>query len=98
LYDSLPNAAIEALCCGLPVVVTKDVGLASHIKKNNAGVICKKDKDSIANALVEVWRKRSLLSKNALKLAKAFDIKIKSKEWLDLYIQLLDKKKIQLLR
>jgi len=98
LYDSLPNAAIEALCCGLPVVVTKDVGLASHVKKNNAGVICKKDKDSIANALVDVWRKRSLLSKNALKLAKVFDIKIKSKEWLDLYIQLLDKKKIQLLR
>ena len=44
LYDSLPNAALEALCCGLPIVLTKDVGLAPHIVKNLAGVICKKDK------------------------------------------------------
>lgn len=33
LYDSLPNAALEALCCGLPIVLTKDVGLAPHIEK-----------------------------------------------------------------
>ena len=97
LYDSLPNAAIEALCCGLPVVLTKDVGLAPHIKKNSAGVICKKDKHSIANALMDAWRKRRLFSKNALKLAKAFDIKIKSKEWLHLYNELANKKKIKIL-
>ena len=97
MYDSLPNAAIEALCCGLPVVLTKDVGLAPHIKKNSAGVICKKDKHSIANALMDAWRKRRLFSKNALKLAKAFDIKIKSKEWLHLYNELANKKKIKIL-
>jgi glycosyltransferase involved in cell wall biosynthesis len=97
LYDSLPNAAIEALCCGLPVVLTKDVGLAPHIKKNNAGVICKRDKHSIADSLVNAWDKRKIFSKNALKLAKAFDIKIKSKEWLNLYNELANKKKIKVL-
>jgi len=97
LYDSLPNAAIEALCCGLPAVLTKDVGLAPHIKKNNAGVICKRDKHSIADSLVSAWDKRKIFSKNALKLAKAFDIKIKSKEWLNLYNELANKKKIKVL-
>jgi glycosyltransferase involved in cell wall biosynthesis len=63
LYDSLPNAALEALCCGLPIVLTKDVGLAPHIEKNLAGVICKKDKHSIADALIKAWGKRKLFSK-----------------------------------
>ena len=97
LYDSLPNAALEALCCGLPVVLTKDVGLAPHIEKNLAGVICKKDKYSIANALMKAWQKRKLFSKNALKASKAFDIQIKNKEWLHLYNELLNKKKIKVL-
>ena len=97
LYDSLPNAALEALCCGLPVVLTKDVGLAPHVEKNLAGVICKKDKHSIADALMKAWQKRKLFSKNALKVSKAFDIQIKNKEWLHLYNELLNKKKIKVL-
>jgi glycosyltransferase involved in cell wall biosynthesis len=97
LYDSLPNAALEALCCGLPIVLTKDVGLAPHIKKNLAGVICKKDKLSIADALIKAWEKRKLFSKNALKAAKAFEIKNKNKEWLHLYNELLKNKKIKVL-
>ena len=97
LYDSLPNAALEALCCGLPIVVTKDVGLAPHIKKNLAGVICKKDKLSIADALIKAWEKRKLFSKNALKAAKAFEIKNKNKEWFHLYNELLKNKKIKVL-
>lgn len=97
LYDSLPNAALEALCCGLPVVITKDVGLAAQIKKNNAGVICNKNIHSIADSLIIAWKKRKLLSKNALKVAGAFDIKNKNKEWLDLYKELVNKKKVRIL-
>ena len=97
LYDSLPNAALEALCCGLPIVLTKDVGLAPHIEKNRAGVICRKNKQSISDALMKAWEKRKLLSKNALRASKAFDIKIKNKEWLHLYNELVSKKKIKVL-
>ena len=93
LYDSFPNAALEALCCGLPIVLTKNVGLAPYIEKNLAGVICSKDKHSIADALMQAWKKRKLFSKNALKIIKAFDIKIKNKEWFNLYSELLSKKK-----
>jgi glycosyltransferase involved in cell wall biosynthesis len=97
LYDSLPNAALEALCSALPIVLTKDVGLAPHIEKNFAGVICEKDKYSIADALMKAWEKRKLFSKNALKTSKVFDLKLKNKEWLDLYNELLNKKKIKVL-
>ena len=81
MYDSLPNAALEALCSGLPVVLTKDVGLATHIKKYSAGVTCIKDKHSIAEALMNAWKKRKFFSKNALKLSKTFDIRLKNKAW-----------------
>ena len=97
MYDSLPNAALEALCCGLPVVITKDVGLFSRISEYNAGVICHKNKNSIAEALTEAWKKRKLFSKNALKVAKVFDIKLKNKEWFDLYNELINRKKIKVL-
>ena len=93
MYDSLPNAALEALCCGLPVVITKDVGLFSRISKYNAGVICHKNKYSIAEALTNAWKKRNLFSRNALKASKVFDIQIKNQEWLNLYNTLLVKKK-----
>jgi len=93
LYDSFPNAALEALCCGLPVILTKDVGLAPLIKENLAGVICKRNKESIADAVMVAWKKRKLFSKNALRIIKAFDINIKNKEWLNLYNELLIKKK-----
>mgnify|MGYP003327992229 FL=1 len=97
MYDSLPNAALEALCCGLPVVITKDVGLFSRISEYNAGVICHKNKNSIAEALTDAWKKRKLFSKNALKVAKVFDIKLKNKEWFDLYNELINRKKIKVL-
>jgi hypothetical protein len=42
---------------------------------------------------MQAWKKRKLFSKNALKIIKAFDIKIKNKEWFNLYSELLSKKK-----
>ena len=97
IYDSLPNAALEAMSAGLPLVLTKDVGLAPTVENEKIGVICKKDPHSIADALTKAWKKRNLFSRNALKAIKAFDIKNKNKEWLDLYNQLLSQKKIKVL-
>jgi UDP-glucose:(heptosyl)LPS alpha-1,3-glucosyltransferase len=98
MYDSFPNAALEALCCGLPLVLTKDVGLATYISKYNAGIICKKNDGSIAKALQKVWKNRTLFSKNAIKLSKNFDIKIKNSEWLYLYREVQKKKNKNILR
>jgi len=39
LYDPMPNAALEALACGLPVVVTEQCG-AAELVKGAAGAVC----------------------------------------------------------
>lgn len=39
-YDPLPNAALEALACGLPVIVSDSCGVAELIRPGESGFIC----------------------------------------------------------
>ncbi|HTY98265.1 MAG TPA: glycosyltransferase family 4 protein [Rhodocyclaceae bacterium] len=40
LYDPLPNAALEALACGLPVATSTSCGAAELIEEGKSGYIC----------------------------------------------------------
>ncbi|MFO1302426.1 MAG: glycosyltransferase family 4 protein [Burkholderiales bacterium] len=40
LYDALPDAAMEALACGLPVVTSTKSGAAELVTENDAGFVC----------------------------------------------------------
>ncbi len=40
LYDPMPNAALEAMACGLPVVTTTKSGAAEHLLLHDAGFVC----------------------------------------------------------
>ncbi len=93
-YDSFPNAALEALCCGLPIVVTDAVGLAEAVMSEKAGEICYKEASSIAHAIETCRKNLTTYSANALKLSKRYDISIANQKWLNLYNQLIEKKKV----
>jgi UDP-glucose:(heptosyl)LPS alpha-1,3-glucosyltransferase len=93
LYDSFPNAVLEALCSALPVIVTNAVGIAEAVEQANAGAVCDKEANSIANALQRVWQNREVMAKNALNLSKNYDLTKVSQQWLDLYNTLIEKKK-----
>ena len=94
-YDSFPNAALEALCCGLPIVITDAVGLADAVREHSAGAICKKEAPSIGTAIKQCWENLSAYSENALKLSKKYDISIANQKWLNLYNQLLKAKRVK---
>lgn len=93
LYDPFPNAVLEALCSALPVVVTSAVGIANALIHANAGLICNKEPASIAQALLQAWRERETMSRNALHLSKNYDLAKASQQWLNLYNTLIEKKK-----
>ena len=94
LYDSFPNAVLEALCCALPVIVTDAVGIADALTKHHAGVVCEKEASSIANALQRVWKNKEEMSQNALTLSRNYDLAKASELWLNLYNTLINQKKV----
>jgi UDP-glucose:(heptosyl)LPS alpha-1,3-glucosyltransferase len=40
IYDPFPNAALEAMACGLPVVTTSKSGAAELVQEYDAGMVC----------------------------------------------------------
>ena len=40
LYDPFPNAALEAMACGLPVVTSRQCGAADFIRDGENGAVC----------------------------------------------------------
>jgi UDP-glucose:(heptosyl)LPS alpha-1,3-glucosyltransferase len=88
LYDPMPNAALEALACGLPVVTTADTGIAEHVEANGAGEIVTRNPDSIAGGLAAAVTARVRMGKNAVRIAPRFDLDAATARWLALYREL----------
>lgn len=51
LYDPFPNAALEALACGLPLVTTTTCGAAELVTADNGAVVAANDVAALAAAL-----------------------------------------------
>lgn len=88
LYDPSPNAALEALACGLPTVITNDTGLARDIEAAQAGKICMRDPGDIAQKIGEIaddCDRLATMSKQARMLALQFGQSRIVEQWLDFY-------------
>ena len=88
LYDPMPNAALEALACGLPVVTTTDAGIAEAVREAKAGALVSRDPDAIAAGISAVIGVRANMAAAALTLAQRFDLKAATARWLALYREL----------
>ena len=40
LYDPFPNAALEAMACGMPVITSTKSGAAELVREHDAGLVC----------------------------------------------------------
>jgi UDP-glucose:(heptosyl)LPS alpha-1,3-glucosyltransferase len=60
LYDPFPNAALEAMACGLPVIVTPQCGAAELVGEGESGMICDAlDEAALAASLGRIDAARS---------------------------------------
>lgn len=92
LYDSLPNALLENISCGIPAVVTENIGIAHEVQEAQAGIICTRDPKNIARSISKVWDDHKHYSECALEFSKKYDIAIANEKWLTLYQKLINKK------
>jgi len=92
LYDSLPNALLENLSCGIPAVITENIGIAHELQEAHAGIICTRAPYSIAHSISTVWDDHAHYSQRALEFSKRYDITVANEKWLTLYQKLISKK------
>jgi UDP-glucose:(heptosyl)LPS alpha-1,3-glucosyltransferase len=85
LYDPMPNAALEALACGLPLLVTADTGIADAVRDSGAGAVVTRAPDDIARGLGEILARRESMAQAAASLTARFDLSAATARWLDLY-------------
>ena len=84
-YEGMPNALLEAMCLGLPVISTKVSGASDIIKDGENGYLVEpNDINGMVNAidkLVSDEKKREAFAKEASKLSKITDSHIISLQW-----------------
>lgn len=89
LYDPMPNAALEALACGLPILVTEDAGIAAPVREAGAGIVVTRAPEHIAEGLCAILAQRGDMAAAVSTLAPRFDLASATAQWLALYRELL---------
>ncbi len=88
MYDPGPNAVLEALASGLPVVTTPDTGVAEMIIDSGTGRVTDREPDALAEAIHQVLGKLALAKEAVLTLRPKLDHSLSMDKWLDLYREL----------
>ena len=88
LYDPMPITALEALACALPLLVTRDTGIAEAVRDSGAGLVVTRNSDDIAAGLMTILAKPLEMATAARALAPRFDLSFANARWLALYREL----------
>ncbi|RJQ68912.1 MAG: glycosyltransferase family 1 protein [Desulfobacteraceae bacterium] len=93
LSEGLSLVSIEAMACGLPLIVTDVPGNADIVKENNCGLIVQaKAPREIARGLLHLWehpREHRLYQQKALGRAPAYDWSAIADRYIGVYRQII---------
>jgi UDP-glucose:(heptosyl)LPS alpha-1,3-glucosyltransferase len=90
LYDPFPNAALEAMASGLPVVTSAQCGAAELIEPGNNGFVCNAlDVTALAEAMRRAAERSSEMGVAARRIVEPLTLAAMSARLVELYQQLL---------
>ncbi|ADR19871.1 glycosyltransferase [Calditerrivibrio nitroreducens] len=88
-------AVVEAMACGLPVVISDKVGISNEIKANNAGLIVQTNIESIYEGMKKLLENGSLrktISENGIRLVREYyNIEKVADKMIEMYEEALKK-------
>lgn len=91
--ENFGNVVLEAMCFGLPVIITKNVGIVPSVEKAGGGLVINKDEHQLAEAILKILNNSDLAKKigeNGKKLVKTeFSWPKIAEEFLEAYKGLL---------
>lgn len=85
-------AAVEAMACGLPVVVSDRVGMHREISSAGAGLVVPCEENRLADAILQVLDNGGLsvkLARNGTALAKTFSVETVTDQLVNLYREII---------
>lgn len=90
LYDTFGNVALEAMACGLPVVVSSTSGASGLIKDGEQGFVCDWwSPEEWVEPILQCLSERTLMGEKAHEAALPFSFDRMIQEWINLYSKLL---------
>jgi len=96
IYDPSPNALLEALACGLPVICTDSVGYADEVLAAGCGLISTREPEDLQKSIETLFRSirsSSALSSAARSLALKHSWGSIIKGWVHLHKSLLESRR-----
>jgi glycosyltransferase involved in cell wall biosynthesis len=92
--EGLSTAVIEAMACGIPIVVSDKVGISKEIMQYNAGTVVKTNVDDVYNGIKNVFQnldKAKDMALNAKRMVyKLYDINKVADEMIKMYEEAID--------
>lgn len=95
-YEGMPNALMEAMCLGLPVISTRVSGAEDYIIPGENGLLVDVgDEDGLLQAMETLAndpKKREALGRQAVNLNKVLEVSAITKQWLSFIEAVSDKR------
>ena len=94
--ENFGMVVVEALALGIPTIITEGVALSSEIKKENIGIVVKKDVRELSNAIISVLQHPEKFSKMTEQgrefVARKFSPEIIAKKFAEVYEEIIYEK------